>query len=408
MDVFFQELKRQFRFKRLLIYVLISIVLALLWAWFIVGGATEDFMQSECYKEYKGRAAIEIAAKDRNVTAGKMTEDKFQKGCDAFFHALRSDDESDVVITKDLLQYAVYADRLIMQQFSLRKMMGKSTKGVSYIPKDAGKYFYKNEDLYYGNYIDNNAHNQSEKKLAISTWNKVKKPYIYYSGFKQWDEGIGHIMFLSFVFMIMIGVFAGSIIAKDKEDGIDEIIKATRNGRKSLILPKIIIPWIVAFIIYFCGVGLYIVLLKYLLPTNALNTSVQVLGISILPLNLEDLLKKLFLFGGIGVLTIASFSTWISSLAKKASQAIQMSILTILVSFMLFTFMDIKVPIIDVIKMFLPGAITFSYQQFMEQGIFPITTMLGKVFWIPSILLVVSGIIFLLSTVFTALNYRRR
>ncbi|MCS4476559.1 hypothetical protein JQ032_15870 [Clostridium botulinum] len=85
-----------------------------------------------------------------------------------------------------------------------------------------------------------------------------------------------------------------------------------------------------------------------------------------------------------------------------------MSILTILVSFMLFTFMDIKAPIIDLIKMLLPGAITFSYPQFMELGVFPITTILGKVFWIPSILLVVSGIIFLLSTVFTVLNYRRR
>ncbi|AVQ44912.1 ABC transporter permease [Clostridium botulinum] len=408
MDVFFQELKRQLRFKRLLIYVLIAVTLALLWTWFIVGRATEDFMQSGCYKGYKGRDAIEIAAKDRNVTAGKMTEDKFQKGCDIYLKSLKGDDESDVVITKDLLQYAVYTEGLVMQNLRIINMRGESTKGYAHIPKDAGKDFYKKEDLYYLNYIDNNAHNESEKKLAISTWNKVKKPYTYYSGFTQWSEGIEHIVFLSFVFMIMVGVFAGSIIAKDKEDGIDEIIKATRNGRKSLILPKIILPWIIAFIIYLCGVGLYVVLLRKLLPTNALNTSIQVFGTSFLPSTVEDFLKKLFIFAGIGILTIASFSTWISSLAKKSSRAIQVSILTILVSFMLFTFMDIKAPIIDLIKMLLPGAITFSYPQFMELGVFPITTILGKVFWIPSILLVVSGIIFLLSTVFTVLNYRRR
>ncbi|WP_434303995.1 ABC transporter permease [Clostridium botulinum] len=408
MDVFFQELKRQLRFKRLLIYVLIAVTLALLWTWFIVGRATEDFMQSGCYKGYKGRDAIEIAAKDRNVTAGKMTEDKFQKGCDIYLNSLKGDDESDVVITKDLLQYAVYAEGLVMQNLRIINMRGESTKGYAHIPKDAGKHFYGKEDLYYLNYIDNSAHNESEKKLAISTWNKVKKPYTYYSGFTQWSEGIEHIVFLSFVFMIMVGVFAGSIIAKDKEDGIDEIIKATRHGRKSLILPKIILPWIIALIIYLCGVGLYVVLLRKLLPTNALNTSIQVFGTSFLPSTVEDFLKKLFVFGGIGILTIASFSTWISSLAKKSSQAIQVSILTILVSFMLFTFMDIKAPIIDLIKMLLPGAITFSYPQFMELGVFPITTILGKVFWIPSILLVVSGIIFLLSTVFTVLNYRRR
>lgn len=58
-------------------------------------------------------------------------------------------------------------------------------------------------------------------------------------------------------------------------------------------------------------------LLRKLLPTNALNTSIQVFGTSFLPSTVEDFLKKLFIFGGIGILTIASFSTWISSLAKN-------------------------------------------------------------------------------------------
>lgn len=159
----FQELKRQLRFKRLLIYVLIAVTLALLWTWFIVGRATEDFMQSGCYKGYKGRDAIEIAAKDRNVTAGKMTKDKFQKGCDIYLSSLKGDDESDVVITKDLLQYAVYAEGLVMQNLRIINMRGESIKGYAHIPKDAGKHFYEKEDLYYLNYIDNNAHNESEK-----------------------------------------------------------------------------------------------------------------------------------------------------------------------------------------------------------------------------------------------------
>lgn len=77
MDVFFQELKRQLNFKRLLTYVLIAIALAGLWTWFIVGGATEDFLQQGVYKEYKGRSAIDAAGKDRVGTEGEMTLDKF-------------------------------------------------------------------------------------------------------------------------------------------------------------------------------------------------------------------------------------------------------------------------------------------------------------------------------------------
>ncbi|GAA0086494.1 hypothetical protein UT300007_29340 [Clostridium sp. CTA-7] len=408
MDIFFQELKRQLNFKRLITYILIAITLAGLWTWFIVGGATEGFMQTGCYKDYKGKAAIEVAAKDRNVTAGEMTEDKFQSGCDAFLSALRGNDESNVEMTKDLLEHAVYADMLVMQELRLRNMIGASTEHLWDIPKDAGRHFYENEDLYYRDYIDKNAHNESEKELALSIWNSVKKPYTYYSGFKQWDDGIQHMMFFSFVLMIMVGIFAGSIIAKDKENGMDEIITTTMKGRKNLAVAKIVIPWVMAFIIYLCGVGVYVVLLRLLLPADALNTSIQVFTESFLTYNLGELLRNLFIFGAIGILTIASFSTWISSIAKKSSKAIQFSILTILGAFLLGVFINIDAPIIDAIKILLPGGATFSYLQFVGLTKFPMRTLYGKVFLIPLILLIVSGVIFLLSTVFTALNYRRR
>lgn len=408
MDVFFQELKRQLNLKRLLTYIVISVTLAGLWTWFIVGGATEGFMQSGCYKGYKGKEAIEVAAKDRNVTAGKMTENKFEKGRDIFLNALRSDDESDVKITKELLQYAVYADELINQNIKLKKIMGESIEGYVHLPKDAGRNYYENEDLYYRKYIEENAHNEKEKTLALSMWNSVKKPYTYYSGFKQWGEGTGHIIVFSFVLMVMIGIFSSSIIAKDKETGMDEIITTTMKGKKDLTVAKIFIPIIMAGIIYLCGVGIYIILLKYLLPADALKTSMQILSKSLFSYNAGDLLRKVFIFGAVGVLTVAAFSTFISSIVKKSSRAIQISILTILIAFILGVFVNMNAPIFNMIKVILPGGAIFSYLEFIELRSFPFITLFGKVFLMPSILVIISIGIFLLSTVFTMLNYKRR
>lgn len=209
----------------------------------------------------------------------------------------------------------------------------------------------------------------------------------------------------SFVLLIMVGIFSGSIIAKDKESGMDEIIITTVNGRKNLTLAKIVIPWIMASIIYLCGVGVYVVLLRHLLPANALNTSIQVFAQSFLPYNQGELFKKIFIFGVVGILNIASFSTWISSIAEKSSRAIQLSILTILATFVLAIFIDMDSYIINIIRILLPGGIVFSDTGSTK---FPIATVLGKAFWIPSISLIANGIIFLLTTVFTALNYRRR
>ncbi|MBW9159215.1 ABC transporter permease [Clostridium tagluense] len=405
MDVFFQELKRQLNFKRLLTYVLIAIALAGLWTWFIVGGATEDFLQQGVYKEYKGRSAIDAAGKDRVGAEGEMTLDKFQSGCDIFLKSLKGDKDSDVVITKDLLKYTVYADKLINQEFRLRTMTGKSTSDLLHIPKGAGMNFYENEDLFYGNYIDKNALNENEKTLSISLLDKVKKPYTYYTGFNQWNDGISHIAFFLFVLMVMLGVFSSSIISNDKENGMDEIITTTVKGRKSLTIAKISIPLIMASIIYLCGVGLYVLLLKYLLPADALNTSIQVLSRSFLPYTQGDLLRNVFMVGWIGILIVSSFSTWISSISKKSSRAIQFSILTILGSFILGAFMTSHSRNMDIIKMFIPGGIGFSYFQSID---FPFITILGKTLWMPSILLIASAIIFLLSTIFTTLNYRRR
>ncbi|MBZ9607322.1 ABC transporter permease subunit [Clostridium estertheticum] len=405
MDVFFQELKRQLNFKRLLTYVLIAIALAGLWTWYIVGASTEDFLQQGVYKEYKGRSAIEAASKDRVGAEGKMTLDKFQSGCDIFLKSLKGDNESDVVITKDLLKYTVYADQLITQEFRLRTMIGESTSDLLHIPKDAGMNFYENEDLFYGKYIDKNALNENEKTLALSLLDKVKKPYTYYTGFNQWNDGISHIVFFSFVLMVMLGIFSSFIINNDKENGMDEIITTTVKGRKSLTIAKISIPLIMASIIYLCGVGLYVLLLKYLLPADALNTSIQVLSRSFLSYTQGDLLRNVFIVGWIGILIVSSFSTWISSISKKSSKAIQFSILTILGSFILGTFITSHSRNMDIIKMFIPGGIGFSYFQSIN---FPFITILGKTLWMPSILLIASSIIFLLSTIFTTLNYRRR
>lgn len=404
MDIFLQELKRQLNAKRLVTYILIASTLAVLWARFIVGGATSGFMQTGCYKGYKGKAAIEIAAKDRNLTAGEMTEDKFQSARDVFINSLKGEDEKDIAINKELLKYAVYADSLVTQQIELKTMRGEAIKGYLNLPKEAGRDFYKNEDLYYRSYIDKNAHNEKEKKLALSMWEKVKKPYTYYSGYGIWSDGIEHTQMFSFVLMIMVSVFAGAIIAKDKENGMDEIMVATVKGRRELTVAKIVIPWIMAFIIYMCGVGLYLIILKNMLPNNALSTSLQIKGTSFLPYVERDLLRMIVIFGTVGILTITSFTTLISSLVKKSSRAIEISIMTILVAFMdIFISMDST--IINIIKILIPGGLVISTAGFYK---FPIVTMGGKAFLVYPIVFIVSIIIFLLSTLFTALNYRRR
>lgn len=82
--------------------------------------------------------------------------------------------------------------------------------------------------------------------------------------------------------------------------------------------------------------------------------------------------------------------------------------MTLLIAFMLGIFIDMESPIIDAIKMLLPGGMVFSYLEFVELRKFPLITLMGKVLYMPSVLFIINGITFFISTLLVTLNYRRR
>lgn len=371
---------------------MVPCILAVLWTWFIVGCTTEAGN-----KNIKGIEAINMATNDRIGTTGEMNITNFENAYNALTDAL-NDDKTKFDKTSSVLKYWVYIDRLITQN------VYNNNDNYLNVSRNLAKNYYSSQDTYYKNLIKDKANDEKQEKLALSLWSTVKKPYTYFSGFKTWHDGIEHIMLFTFVLMLIISIFAGSIIAKDKENGLYEITATTACFGKSLTLSKIIIPLIIASLIYICGIGFYILLLTNLLPNNALDTSLQITNTSFVPYTLRELLCKMFIYGWIGMLTIASVTTFISSFISKSSKAISISILIILSSFFLNIFINSNDLFFNVIKLLLPGGITFFYQTLD----FPIETYFGKATFIPSIWLLISIFILLLSTVLATFNYRRR
>ncbi len=407
MDIFVSELKRQMRAKRFILYILITIILGGLWAWFIIGGRTEGFMMTGCYKGLKGMEAIETAAKDRNVYAGKMTVDNFQRSCEVFLDSIKEKDgESDIIMNDELLKLAVYADTLIMQDYRLKKMFGDDNLEL-WFPRDFGSHFYENEELYYRKLIDINTKNQAEKELALKMWNEVEKPYTYYGGFEVWRDGVEHIQLFGFVLLIMVGFFSSGIIAKDKECGLDEIISTTSGGRRKLLFAKLFIPIIMGLLIYTVGMGTYTGILKYYLPANALKTSIQVCGgATILPYSLGDLIGKMILFGTIGVVTIAVFTTFVSSKSNKTQVVMSIAVLMIISGFLLcLKGVSDNSSIMKTISCILPGSVAFAGLWF---GMVQIVSIFGKAMLFFNFHLFVSVLVFFISLMMTSWNYVRR
>lgn len=403
MDLFISEVKRQMSAKRFICYLLSSIILGGLWSWFIIGGQTEGFMMTGCYKGLKGTAAIEVAAKDRNVYAGKMTVDNFQRSGEVFLNSIN--DENEIIMNDDLLKLAVYADTLVMQNYRLKKMSGDDIPEAEKFPVDFGSRFYENENLYYKNLIYGNTKNEAERELAYKMWEDVEKPYTYYGGFEAWRNGIEHIQLFAFVLLIMVVFFSSGIIAKDKECGLDEIISTTKGGRNKLLSAKLFIPIIMGLLIYMVGMGTYIAILKHYLPANALETSAQLWTTTIVPYNLGEVMGKMIRFGLIGIITFSAFTTLISSISKKKSTAMSISVLVLVSGFLLSAMMNLNNPILKAMSLMLPGSLVFSFSKFT---MVPVVSMFGKVILSLTFSLIISLLTFLISWIMSSLKYVRR
>lgn len=404
MDIFISEIKRQFTTKRFISYIGIAVALAILWSWFIIGGVTIGFLGNATYPGLSGIEAIEASTKDKNVYAGKMTEDIFERSGRVFLNSI-ANDEYEILMSDELLQIAVYADILVMQDYYLRTILGKDLVSYGELQEDFGHHFYEDENLYYENLIPLNTINQSEEKLASKMWSDVEKPYTYYGGFEVWRDAVEHIQLLGFVLLIMVAFFSSGIIAKDKESGLDEIISTTRGGRKSLLAAKILIPIIMGTLIYTAGMGLYVSILKYILPTNALETSIQLITPSVLPYSLGEIMRNMIVFGLIGTITISGFSTFISSRSNKTSVAMIITVLILIVGFILSTMVDLNNPVLEWIHLLLPGSLMFSYSQFFS---IPITSVLGKAVLTFKLNLLISIVIFISSLGMASWKYVRR
>lgn len=404
MEIFKQELKRKMPFKRVFVYLSLSLLMGVLWGWFIVGGAREGFMMSGCYRGYKGVDAIKKAAEDRAPTEGIMTIERFKKAGDVFLDSGVDPDDSNITVGEEVLEYAVYADILVMQDWRINSMYGDYS---GMFERGYGEAFYLNEDYYYGEYIENTSENPQQKEMAQGLWEDVEKPYTYYSGFKQWDEGREHIMLLTFVLMIISVCFASGIISDDKECGAHELMRTTLRGRE-LALSKVAVPIIMSVAIYMVGMGVYMLIMYSFIPEEALKTSIQIAKNSILPYTLGGVIGRTLVVGLLAVLMASSFTLMVSGIFKKTWRVKQISILMVVCGFVYNMFLGGKSFVSEAIGSLIPGGIVFLYPKFITTTSFPIREVFGVNIWVTWFMAIVSMVFIIMVNLYTFRRYRRR
>lgn len=145
---------------------------------------------------------------------------------------------------------------------------------------------------------------ENAQKMAKVSFDKVKKPYLYYPGITS--DAMDYLTSLIFLLLICCGIITAPIFATEYQTEADSILRCTKYGRTRLAVTKIISAFIICGSAFFLSCITWIVVTNSLFGWESLKTSVQMLFsvTALVSWNIGQLQ-----WGVLGVATLSFFAT---------------------------------------------------------------------------------------------------
>lgn len=184
--------------------------------------------------------------------------------------------------------------------------------------------FYENWPDAIGRYLGQSHFRYSEDdiKVIVKKAEEVKTPF-YYEYNRGWNM-LGYQMRETFyIFLIYIAFVLCDLLAKDNENGIEQMVLSTRDSRKSLYIRKLHAAEIFSSIAYLCYVVLLLIYSAVVYSLHGANSSVQFLDvINIFSLTIWQVVFIEFIVGYFSTMVITHLVLFLSVLLKRGKIAL--------------------------------------------------------------------------------------
>jgi len=199
-------------------------------------------------------------------------------------------------------------------------------------------------------------YSEEEIEVIVKKAEQVKTPF-YYEYNRGWHT-LGYQMRETFyIFLIYIAFVLCDLLAKDNENGIEQMTLSTRDSRKGLYIRKLHASEIFSSIAYLFYIGLLLIYSSIVYSLHGANSSIQFLDvINIFSLTMWQAVFIEFIVGYFSTIVITHFVLFLSALFKRGKIALLICVIY------LYLVNDYKMSISDSIQ----NIMYFMPQQFIQ------------------------------------------
>lgn len=162
---------------------------------------------------------------------------------------------------------------------------------------------------------------KKDQGKALKELNKVKTPFVEYSGYYFWNLGIDNLKVLYLIILFMVTFFAAATYSDSMEDGSMEIIYATKLGKRMMAV-RLLPIMIYGLLLTLAATLGTVSILGSVTGFQALKSSLKVFALfSIGNFTLGGGILLMFVSELLGVLALTTIMGWISYKTAKTSLA---------------------------------------------------------------------------------------
>ena len=286
-------------------------------------------------QELNGISAIRYLRESKASSDGEVTPDKLKAALATYqeFIEMYGDPESDnfpVDVYREKISPIKDLLRLLPVTYSDFVDGNLIPRGLTDLDLDDLDSFYEACDTRLDNVIKVDRETESTKQKAASLYSKVDRPFELYAGYTR--DAFDYLS-LCILLLVIIGVVLSAPLSSENYESVaDHILRCTKYGRGTLARTKVIANMLPSILIYVVGITIHLLISDLSFGTITLKTSVQALydTISLPNLNLFQLQIVLALGGLLTLISVNSFTYYLSAKLERVAGTVCISLLAAL------------------------------------------------------------------------------
>lgn len=332
MRVWKAELKKIVKSRRTWVLAAVSLFLTLFMAYLpVMYEAASYYDEAGNEVVLQGVEAIQYKKELRKESAGAVTPQKIRQAVEAYQECLR---EYEVESIYELPDEAFFSRLFVyspfihgVQEAYADRDTGIAPSVIQISPESLDGYYAACEERLDSLMKMEQKDDPRVQQAAADMYEKVEKPYVYYSGLGS--NPIEYEGFLALLLLLFGVIIAAPVFSSDYQTGADDILRCTKYGQMRLGIAKIVTAIGVTGVIFIICMSIYLLMSNAFFGWESTQTSVQMI-FSVTALadwNLGELEGVIVIGGLLTVMTTICFVLMISSRCKSVLVCVSIGLL---------------------------------------------------------------------------------